>query len=65
MHAKFLLLEGKKRSSAWLGSYNFNNQSLKFNAELLLRTSDPAIVAALGRRFDRIASLRAGEADIR
>jgi hypothetical protein len=59
MHAKFLLVDrgGGGESSAWLGSYNFNPKSQKKNAEILLRTSDPAVVAALGRRFDEIAAM--------
>ena len=55
MHAKFLLIDADGRTAAWLGSYNFNEKSRLRNAEVLLRTSDMAIVEALTRRFDQIA----------
>lgn len=57
MHAKFLLIERGGRTTAWLGSYNFNEKSRLRNAEVLLRTSDKAIVEALSRRFDQIAAM--------
>lgn len=57
MHAKFLLIDKGRDTSAWLGSHNFNNKSARKNAELLVRTSDAAIISALARRFDEIAAL--------
>jgi hypothetical protein len=57
MHAKFLLIERGGTTSAWLGSHNFNAKSEKKNAELLLKTSDASVVAALSRRFEEIAAL--------
>lgn len=57
MHAKFLLVDRGKESSAWLGSHNFNPKSQTRNAELLLRTSDADVISALSRRFDEIASM--------
>ena len=62
MHAKFLLIDKGKASSAWLGSYNFNHASRLANAELLLRTTDPATIAALAVRFEWIDAM-ADEAD--
>jgi hypothetical protein len=59
MHAKFLLIDHSGQRSAWLGSHNFNKKSLKKNAELLLRTVDPDVIAALDARFDRIAAMAA------
>ena len=57
MHAKFLLIDHAGERSAWLGSHNFNKKSLKKNAELLLRTTDAEVVAALDARFDQIAAM--------
>ena len=57
MHAKFLLVDHAGERSAWLGSHNFNKKSLKKNAELLLRTTDAEVIAALDRRFDQIAAM--------
>jgi phosphatidylserine/phosphatidylglycerophosphate/cardiolipin synthase-like enzyme len=57
MHAKFLLIERAGQSHAWLGSYNFNKKSRRRNAEILLRTDDPTVVAQLGDRFVRIAAM--------
>ena len=57
MHAKFLLVEHDGERSAWLGSHNFNNKSLRKNAELLLRTTDAGVIAALDRRFGQIAAM--------
>lgn len=56
MHAKFLLLDKGSRTEAWLGSHNFNRRSLLHNAELLLRTADPAVVEALDERFAEIGA---------
>ena len=55
MHAKFLIVDRGGHTGAWLGSHNFNNKSAKKNAELLLRTSDCAVIAALVHRFEQIA----------
>jgi phosphatidylserine/phosphatidylglycerophosphate/cardiolipin synthase-like enzyme len=57
MHAKFLLIERGSTTNAWLGSHNFNAKSEKKNAELLLKTSDAGVIAALSRRFDQIAAM--------
>lgn len=57
MHAKFLLVDRAGESCAWLGSYNFNPKSQTRNAEILLRTSDAAVISALGRRFEQIAAM--------
>jgi hypothetical protein len=57
MHAKFLLIERGGTTNAWLGSHNFNAKSEKKNAELLLKTSDAGVIAALSRRFDQIAAM--------
>ena len=59
MHAKFLLVDQAGERSAWLGSHNFNKKSLRRNAELLLRTEDGPVIAALDRRFDQIRALGA------
>ena len=57
MHAKFLLIDRAGQPTAWLGSHNFNNKSLRKNAELLLATTDDEVVSALSRRFDQIAAM--------
>lgn len=57
MHAKFLLVDRAGERSAWLGSHNFNKKSRRKNAELLVRTTDEAVIDALGRRFDQIAAM--------
>ena len=57
MHAKFLLVESGKNRSAWLGSYNFNKRSRHHNAEILVRTRDPAIYSALEERFETISGM--------
>ena len=63
MHAKFLLLDHREKESAWLGSYNFNDKSRFENAEILLKTSDPATIMALSRRFEEIEAMAAGTRD--
>lgn len=57
MHAKFLLVERAGERVAWIGSYNFNKKSRRHNAEVLLRTADPSVFAALDHRFGEIASM--------
>ena len=57
MHAKFILLTGRGRTTAWLGSYNFNDRSRLENAELLLSTSNAKIIAELSERFDAISAM--------
>lgn len=57
MHAKFLLVERGGLTTAWVGSYNYNRRSRFLNAELLLRSADPDVVAPLRERFARIAAL--------
>jgi hypothetical protein len=57
MHAKFLLIERAGECQAWLGSYNFNKKSRRRNAEILLRTDDPTVVAQLEDRFNQIAAM--------
>ena len=57
MHAKFLLLEKSGNRVAWVGSYNFNRKSRKYNAEVLLRTNDLAVFETLEQRFAAISSM--------
>lgn len=57
MHAKFILVKRGKRTTAWLGSYNFNPKSRFNNAEVLLATTDADVVAALQTRFDQIRAM--------
>lgn len=57
MHAKFLLVEHHGRTTAWLGSYNFNTKSRLDNAEVLLSTTDAETVKALSRRFEQISAM--------
>jgi hypothetical protein len=59
MHAKLLLIDHAGERSAWVGSHNFNKKSLKKNAELLLRTVDLDVIAALDARFGLIAAMAA------
>jgi hypothetical protein len=54
MHAKFILVKRGGRTTAWLGSYNFNNKSRFDNAEVLLATTDGVVVDALSHRFAQI-----------
>ena len=62
MHAKFLLVRRGRAESAWLGSYNFNKKSRRHNAELLVRTKDPATLETLDQRFELIKA-RAEDSD--
>jgi hypothetical protein len=57
MHAKFLLVERRRNTTAWLGSYNFNEKSRLQNAELLLSTTDKGVVDTLSKRFEQIAAM--------
>ncbi len=57
MHGKFILIDHGDRRVAWLGSYNFNKKSRRYNAEILLRTNDRAVVESLERRFGEIAAM--------
>lgn len=57
MHAKFLLMEIGSMRVAWVGSYNFNKKSRRYNAEVLLRTNDQSVFASLERRFGIIAAM--------
>lgn len=59
MHAKFILVTRSGRTTAWLGSYNFNDKSRFNNAEVLLATTNEEVVAALSRRFDQIEQMSA------
>ena len=59
MHAKFILVTRGRRTTAWLGSYNFNDKSRFQNAEILLATADEEVVAALSKRFDQIEQMSA------
>lgn len=56
LHAKFLLVEAPGERTAWFGSFNYNPRSRYLNHELLVRSSDPALFAALAARFDQIAA---------
>lgn len=60
MHAKFILVTRGHRTTAWLGSYNFNDKSRFHNAEILLATTNHDVIAALSARFEQIARM-AGE----
>ena len=62
MHAKFILVTKNGRTTAWLGSYNFNDRSRLENAELLISTTNADIVAQLSARFDRISAMGNGTA---
>lgn len=57
MHAKFILVSRHGRTTAWLGSYNFNDRSRLYNAEVLLSTEDRDVVSSLSERFNRIRQL--------
>ena len=57
MHAKFLLVEEGQKRIAWLGSYNFNKNSRRYNAEVLVRTVDPVVFRSLEQRFDVICAM--------
>lgn len=56
MHAKFLLVSNRNDTTAWLGSYNYNEKSRLRNAELLLATSDGQVIEQLSGRFEKIRS---------
>lgn len=59
MHAKFVLIARRGGGdAAWLGSANFNPRSRWINQEVLLRTTEPAVLAGLAQRFARIADDR-------
>lgn len=55
LHAKFLLVETPAERSAWLGSFNYNPRSRYLNHELLVRSREPGLFAALAARFEAIA----------
>ena len=54
MHAKFFLIERDGGWTAYFGSLNYNRNSRLLNDELLVKSSDPGLIAALRRRFDQI-----------
>lgn len=56
LHAKFLLVETPAERSAWFGSFNYNPRSRYLNHELLVRSRDPQLFAALAARFEAIAA---------
>ena len=56
MHAKFVIIERGGQASAWFGSLNYNLNSRFLNREILVRSTDPALVSDLGRRFSTIAT---------
>jgi hypothetical protein len=56
LHAKFLLVERAGESAAWFGSFNFNKRSRLYNHELLVRSTDPFIVAGLAERYREISA---------
>jgi phosphatidylserine/phosphatidylglycerophosphate/cardiolipin synthase-like enzyme len=56
LHAKFLLIESAATRISAFGSFNFNPRSRWLNHELLVRSTDVAIAAALGDRFEAIAA---------
>lgn len=55
MHAKFLCIEQRDTAATWAGSLNFNKRSRLHNDEVLVRSEDPFLFAALQARFDQIA----------
>ena len=56
LHAKLLLIDEPDRRSAWFGSFNYNPRSRYLNHEILVRSRDPELYAALSHRFDEIAA---------
>jgi hypothetical protein len=58
MHAKFLCIERGDAAAAWFGSLNFNKRSRRHNDEVLVRSADPDLFAALQARFEQLAGGR-------
>ena len=56
LHVKFLLIDRSGETAAWFGSFNFNKRSRLYNHELLVRSTDPVIVAGLAERFRQISA---------
>ncbi|MBB5517780.1 phospholipase D-like domain-containing protein [Amphiplicatus metriothermophilus] len=55
MHAKFLLIRRGPEKTAFLGSLNYNRNSLWLNDEILLASRDPRLFDALAARFEAMA----------
>jgi phosphatidylserine/phosphatidylglycerophosphate/cardiolipin synthase-like enzyme len=51
MHNKFILLGTEKEASVLFGSFNLTRTSRWLNHEVLLKSSDPEIVAAFSERW--------------
>jgi phosphatidylserine/phosphatidylglycerophosphate/cardiolipin synthase-like enzyme len=49
-------VETPAERSAWFGSFNYNPRSRYLNHELLVRSRDPQLFAALAARFEAIAA---------
>lgn len=54
MHAKFLAIERGNQRISYFGSFNLNRSSRYLNDELLVRSQDPILFAALRKRFAQI-----------
>ena len=54
LHAKFLLIDEPGKRTAYFGSLNYNPRSRWLNRELLMASSDEAIVDGLATRFAQI-----------
>ena len=60
MHNKFILLETEREASVLFGSLNLTRMSRWLNHEILLKSSDPDLVAAFSARWhDMQAEMRA------
>jgi len=57
MHAKFILVQRDGRTTAWLGSYNFNDRSRFDNSEILMAIRDRNVIGELSGRFDQIRQM--------
>jgi len=57
MHAKFILVQRGGRTTAWLGSYNFNDRSRFDNSEILMAIRDRNVIGELSGRFDQIRQM--------
>jgi hypothetical protein len=61
LHLKFLIVQINGQAHAWFGSFNFNKRSYCYNHEMLVSSSDPAIIEALDLRFaDVLAEVEQG-----
>lgn len=63
MHAKFLLVRRGAEKTAFLGSLNYNRNSLWLNDEILLVSRDPRLFDALAARFEEMVGEAGAPAD--